>query len=285
MIVFFSDFLSTGIGEEDCEQAETETESNETPEEPDKSSRASGEIKKTWGFRQSTVAKREMPVEAATNNSDNRCAVRRSGRQSKRTDKLEEFLLTAKRGSRKSAPPGLEGGDPPSQTPTDVETASEASFDGNADSRAAEDKVESPERRTRSSTRKQTQRQTRSGRVTRGSGGATANDEGSSDNEEDSRDAIKKDLVQDLTEEEKNDSCPAHVGSTDGAEPAPEQDSEKKELPGEIDKQEETNDEAETDEESDEDSEEDQATSMVVKRGPIRTYVNKKKAANKNYPC
>uniref|UniRef100_A0A3Q3J1E8 PHD-type domain-containing protein n=1 Tax=Monopterus albus TaxID=43700 RepID=A0A3Q3J1E8_MONAL len=146
-----------------------------------------------------------MPVEAATNSPENRCPVRRSGRQSKRTDKLEEFLLTAKRGSRKSAPPTLESGDPPSQTPTDAETASEASFDGNADTKAIEDKVESPERRTRSgTTRKQTQRKARGARQTRGSGGVTAKDEGSSENEEDSRDAPKKDELHHNSEEKKD---------------------------------------------------------------------------------
>uniref|UniRef100_A0A8C6LFH4 Death inducer-obliterator 1 n=1 Tax=Nothobranchius furzeri TaxID=105023 RepID=A0A8C6LFH4_NOTFU len=118
-----------------------------------------------------------MPVEAATDSPESRCPVRRSGRQPKRTDKLEEFLLTAKRGSRKSAPPSVESGDPPSQTPTDAETASEASFDGSADSKAVEDKPESPERRTRSSTKKQTQKKTHGGRQTRSSGRVTDMDE------------------------------------------------------------------------------------------------------------
>lgn len=72
--------------------------------------------------------------------------VRRSGRQAKRTDKLEEFLVTVKRGraaARRSAPAHLESGDPPS------ETASEASFDGNAELKVNESRAPSPMRRTR----------------------------------------------------------------------------------------------------------------------------------------
>ncbi|XP_040014714.1 death-inducer obliterator 1-like isoform X2 [Xiphias gladius] len=283
------DSCSQGVGERDSEhkepfQTESENVAKETLEEPDKSSKANSEVKKTWGFRRSTVAKREMPVEAAANSSENRCPVRRSGRQSKRTDKLEEFLLTAKRGSRKSAPPSLESGDPPSQTPTDAETASEASFDGNADTKAVEDKVESPERRTRSGTRKQTQSKTQGGRQTRGVGGATVNDEGSSENEEDSRDAAKKDQLQDDNGEkkdEKSDPIPEDVGSTDTVQPQPELDSEKKEDAQEKDEQGDKNEKVETERETDEDSA-DKPVGAVVKRGPIRTYVNKKKAANKN---
>uniref|UniRef100_A0A3P9BS69 Death inducer-obliterator 1 n=1 Tax=Maylandia zebra TaxID=106582 RepID=A0A3P9BS69_9CICH len=162
---------------------------------------------------------------------ETRCPVRRSGRQPKRTDKLEEFLLNAKRASRKSAPPSVESGDPPSQTPTDAETASEASFDGNADSKAVEEKAETPERRTRSGARKQTQKKGRgSGRQTRG-GGATVKDEGSSENEEDSKDAVKN--TQDDSEEkkeEKSDLTSEAVGSVSAAQAQPEEDSEKKEF-------------------------------------------------------
>uniref|UniRef100_A0A8D0D7Z3 PHD-type domain-containing protein n=1 Tax=Sander lucioperca TaxID=283035 RepID=A0A8D0D7Z3_SANLU len=230
-----------------------------------------------------------MPVEAATDSPDNRCPVRRSGRQSKRTDKLEEFLLTAKRGSRKSAPPSLESGDPPSQTPTD-ETASEASFDGNADTKPVEDKVESPERRTRSGARKQTQRRNRGGRRARGRGGVTVKDEGSSENEEDSRDAAKKDQLPDKTEEKKDEESyprPEDVACTNTVQPQPEQDSERKEVLDEKNKHGDENDkvesEKETDKETDEDStESDKPAAMLVKRGPIRTYINKKRAANKN---
>lgn len=285
------DCLFTGFGEADSEQKEYfQTESDvakETLEEPDKSSKASREVKKTWGFRRSTVAKREMPVEAATESPENRCPVRRSGRQSKRTDKLEEFLLTAKRGSRKSAPPSLESGDPPSQTPTDVETASEASFDGNADAKAVEDKVESPERKTRSSARKQTQRKTRGGRQTRRDDGVTVKDEGSSENEEDGRDAAKDQLPDEDAEkkDEKSYPSPEDVGSTNTVQPQPEQDSEKKEVVEEKNELGDKNDKVETEKETDKETDEDSAdkpAAMLVKRGPIRTYINKKKAASKN---
>lgn len=274
--------LSTGAGDsEQLESVHTESENvaTKTLEEPDKSSKANSEIRKTWGFRRSTVAKREMPVEAATNASENRCPVRRSGRQSKRTDKLEEFLLTAKRGSRKSAPPSLESGDPPSQTPTDAETASEASFDGNADTKGAEDKVESPERRTRSSARRQAQRKTR-GRQTRGGGGSTVNEEGSSENEEDSRDGAKKDESQDNNGEkmdEKSEPSPEELGISNTTQSQPELVSEKEEVAEEADEHGNKNNKAET--ETVKDGEDKPAA--LVKRGPIRTYINKKKAANK----
>lgn len=278
--------LLTGFGEGDDKQrqqflTEGENVAKETLDEPDTSFKADSEVKKTWGFRRSTVAKREMPVEAATDIPENRCPVRRSGRQSKRTDKLEEFLLTAKRGSRKSAPPSLESGDPPSQTPTDAETASEASFDGNADTKAVEDKVESPERRTRSGSRRQTQRKTSGGRQTRGGGGLTVKDEGSSENEEDSRDAASKDQLPDKKDEKSSED----VGSTDTVQPQPEPGSEKTRDVKENNEHGDKNDKAETEEELDKETDEDRgdkSTAVLVKRGPIRTYINKKKAANKN---
>ncbi|XP_051967151.1 death-inducer obliterator 1-like [Xyrauchen texanus] len=98
--------------------------------------------------------------------------VRRSGRQAKRTDKLEEFLVTVKRGrgtGRRSGPSRLEGGDPPSQTPTDAETASKASFDGNAEAKTEEQRVASPERTRRA--------------VKPKAGGDSQSDNGSSENE------------------------------------------------------------------------------------------------------
>lgn len=278
--------LFTGPGEGDSEQTEefhtkTENVAKETLEEPDNSSKANSELKKTWGFRRSTVAKREMPVEAATDGTESRCPVRRSGRQSKRTDKLEEFLLTAKRGSRKSAPPSLESGDPPSQTPTDAETASEASFDGNPDTKTVEDKADSPERRTRSGTRKQTQRKTQGGRQTRAGSRVTVKDEGSSENEEDGRDDASKDLLQD----KKDDESPEDGGNPKRAKPQSELDSEETGAVEQKNEHGDKNDKAETekdaDKETDEDSAEKSAT-MLLKRGQIRTYVNKKKAASKN---
>ncbi|XP_041080158.1 death-inducer obliterator 1-like isoform X2 [Polyodon spathula] len=89
----------------------------------------SKEFKKTWGFRRTTIAKRELPGEVDLNDPLN-APLRRSGRQSKRTDKMEEFLSTSKRRGRRSAPANLESFDP-----TDTETASEASFDGNSETK------------------------------------------------------------------------------------------------------------------------------------------------------
>lgn len=115
--------------------------------------------------------------------------VRRSGRQAKRTDKLEEFLVTVKRGrgtGRRSCPSRIEGGDPPSQTPTDAETASEASFDGNAEAKIEEQKVASPEKRKRGK-----------GRAKRAvkpkAGGGSVSDDGSSENEEEAGEEVTKD--------------------------------------------------------------------------------------------
>ncbi|KAM7423262.1 hypothetical protein PAMA_011013 [Pampus argenteus] len=281
------DSCSEGEGGKVQFQTESENVAKETLEESDKSTKANREVKKTWGFRRSTVARREMPVEAAVDSPENRCPVRRSGRQSKRTDKLEEFLSTAKRGSRKSAPPSLESGDPPSQTPTDAETASEASFDGNADAKAIEDKAESPERRTRSSARQQTQRKTRGGRQSRSTGGgaATVKDDGSSENEDDSMDAAKKRQLQDEdneTKDEKSDQDPEDVGSTNAAQPQPEPNVEEKEVDDEKKEHRNKNDKGETEETEKEIDENTESPAALVKRGPIRTYINKKKAANKN---
>ena len=293
LVIACHDCLFTGLGEEankQKQQFQTESENvvKELLELPDKPVNANSEVKKTWGFRRSTVAKREMPVEAATDSPENRCPVRRSGRQPKRTDKLEEFLLTAKRGSRRSAPPSVESGDPPSQTPTDAETASEASFDGSADSKAVEDKAESPERKTRSSAKKQTQKKTRGGRQTRGGGRAAVKDEGSSENEEDGKDAGKKDQSQDNSEEkkdEKSDPSSEVVGSLTVAQTQPVQepvqDPEQKEDIEEMDESDLKNDKDVVEMETDENST-DQPAAMAGRRGPIRTYVNKMRAAKKN---
>uniref|UniRef100_A0A3B3YKQ3 PHD-type domain-containing protein n=1 Tax=Poecilia mexicana TaxID=48701 RepID=A0A3B3YKQ3_9TELE len=198
---------------------------------------------------------------AALKTPESRCPVRRSGRQPKRTDKLEEFLMTTKRGSRKSAPPSVESGDPPSQTPTDAETASEASFDGNAESRAAEDKAESPERRTRSSTRKQAQKKTQGGRQTRSTGRAAVKDEGSSENEEDGKD---EDQTQDDSEETKDAKPDPGTKATEGAENKVT---------------EETNEpEGETEKETDD---EDADTPAVMTRRPVNTAPVKKETKPK----
>lgn len=201
-----------------------------------------------------------MPGETAANSPDNPNPVRRSGRQPKRTEKLEDFLSSAKRIFRKSAPPCLEGGDPPSQTPTDAETASEASFDGNT-----EIKAESPDRRTRSGTRKQTQRKP-PGRQTRSKVEAVAKEAKgtSSGNEEETKDGPAK-----IVEENKIETTKDTQTGCDNprpVDPQTEQGCEKKK---------DKNDDKVKDETEEEESEK---PAVLVKRGPIRTYVNKKRA-------
>ncbi|XP_052424745.1 death-inducer obliterator 1 isoform X2 [Carassius gibelio] len=166
----------TSVSEEVKDQGDV---SEDKVEDPDKSAKPSREFKKTWGFRRTTIAKREIPGEMPAETPEGKGApVRRSGRQAKRTDKLEEFLVTVKRGrgtGRKSCPSRLEGGDPPSQTPTDAETASEASFDGNADAKIEEQKVASPEKKKRGRGRTRRAVKPKAG---------SASDDGSSENEE-----------------------------------------------------------------------------------------------------
>ncbi|XP_051532690.1 death-inducer obliterator 1-like isoform X4 [Myxocyprinus asiaticus] len=164
-------------------------------EDPEKSTKPSCEFKKTWGFRRTTIAKREIPGEMAVETPEGKGApVRRSGRQAKRTDKLEEFLVTVKRGrgtGRRSGPSRLEGGDPPSQTPTDAETASEASFDGNAEAKTEEQKVASPQKRKRG--RGRTRRA-----VKPKAGGDSHSEDGSSENEEDAGGEVTKETQENV---------------------------------------------------------------------------------------
>ncbi|XP_050978340.1 death-inducer obliterator 1 isoform X7 [Labeo rohita] len=180
----------TPVSEEVKDQNDQGDVSEDKVEDPDKSTKPSREFKKTWGFRRTTIAKREIPGEMAAETPEGKGApVRRSGRQAKRTDKLEEFLVTVKRGrgtGRRSCPSRLEGGDPPSQTPTDAETASEASFDGNADAKIEEQKAASPEKkkRGRGRTRRPVKPKTSVGSVS---------DDGSSENEEKAAGEVTKD--------------------------------------------------------------------------------------------
>lgn len=217
-------------------------------------------------------------METAADSPESRYPVRRSGRQAKRTDKLEEFLSSAKRASRKSNPLSLDGGE---HLPTDVETASEASLDGNTDFKNDEDKVESPERRTRSSTRKQQQQQQKSQclRQTRGSSRVTAKDEESSENEEDDKDTAAEDHAGD----KKDEDCPVNVGDTKTVQP--QADMESSQSTGVEQKNENESDREQMKKEADKDTDQDGSDKTVggsVKRGPLRTYVNKKKAATKN---
>uniref|UniRef100_A0AAV2M5Y7 Death-inducer obliterator 1 n=1 Tax=Knipowitschia caucasica TaxID=637954 RepID=A0AAV2M5Y7_KNICA len=236
-----------------------------------------------------------MPVEAA-DSPEVPCPVRRSGRQPKRTDKLEEFLSTAKRAARKSAPPSLEGGDPPSQTPTDAETASEASCDG-----STEAKAESPERRTRSGARKQYQRKTQGLRQTRNRSEAVAKDEASSGNEEESKEE-EPSQTQDIVKPEPAEDGQTILNNTNVIEPpmatqtgpppvqqtapptapqavpqtTPSTVPQMPQMP--ICKKEDKN----SKEPIKTEDEVSDKPAVLVKRGPIRTYINKKRAASKN---
>uniref|UniRef100_A0A3B1JB96 PHD-type domain-containing protein n=1 Tax=Astyanax mexicanus TaxID=7994 RepID=A0A3B1JB96_ASTMX len=178
----------TTVLEEEKEDKDQGNAAQEDRVEDPEKSKTSGEFKKTWGFRRTTIAQRDMPGETAAESPDAKGApVRRSGRQAKRTDKLEEFLVTVKRGrggGRRSAPLLLEGGDPPSQTPTDAETASEASFDGNAEAKAAENKAPSPAKKTRGRKKAAAKAKT----VQAGS----HSDDASSENEEEAGEEISK---------------------------------------------------------------------------------------------
>nr|XP_033819552.1 death-inducer obliterator 1 isoform X2 [Geotrypetes seraphini] len=99
----------------------------------------SKEFKKTWGFRRTTIAKREGAGDAESETLEQqhelplqlRPSLRRSGRQPKRTERVEEFLTTVRRNrGRKSAPVVLEDATEPTSCPvTDVETASEGSVE------------------------------------------------------------------------------------------------------------------------------------------------------------
>lgn len=134
------------VAEEEKDRAQSDDAHKDQVDDPEKSTKNSSELRKTWGFRRTTIAKRDMAGETSGPADSPGAPVRRSGRQAKRTDKLEEFLVTVKRGrgaTRRSAPAYLEGGDPLS------ETASEASLDRNMEADVLECKTPSPVMRTR----------------------------------------------------------------------------------------------------------------------------------------
>ncbi|XP_070600577.1 death-inducer obliterator 1 isoform X5 [Erythrolamprus reginae] len=96
----------------------------------------SKEFKKTWGFRRTTIAKREglgdadMDIAEQVSPQQQSLAPRRSGRQPKPTERVEEFLTTVRRRGRKNLPTALDDfNEPTSCHVTDVETASEGSVD------------------------------------------------------------------------------------------------------------------------------------------------------------
>lgn len=100
----------------------------------------SKEFKKTWGFRRTTIAKREglgdadMDIAEQASPQQQSLALRRSGRQPKRTERVEEFLTTVRRRGRKNLPTALDDfNEPASCHVTDVETASEGSVDSMPD--------------------------------------------------------------------------------------------------------------------------------------------------------
>ncbi|XP_044926481.1 death-inducer obliterator 1 isoform X3 [Mustela putorius furo] len=100
----------------------------------------SKEFRKTWGFRRTTIAKREGAGDADLDapepqpQQQQSLSLRRSGRQPKRTERVEEFLTTVRRRGRKNAPVSLEdSGEAASCAVTDVETASEGSVESTSE--------------------------------------------------------------------------------------------------------------------------------------------------------
>lgn len=103
----------------------------------------SKEFRKTWGFRRTTIAKREGTGDAELDSVDQQpqqqqsLSLRRSGRQPKRTERVEEFLTTVRRRGRKTVPVSPEDPSEPTSCPvTDVETASEGSVESTSDSKS-----------------------------------------------------------------------------------------------------------------------------------------------------
>ncbi|KAJ6665756.1 hypothetical protein lerEdw1_002126 [Lerista edwardsae] len=110
----------------------------------------SKEFKKTWGFRRTTIAKREglgdvdMDVAEQPSPQQQSLALRRSGRQPKRTERVEEFLTTVRRRGRKNLPAALEDmSESASCHVTDIETASEGSVESTSDTKTITQKCHS----------------------------------------------------------------------------------------------------------------------------------------------
>ncbi|XP_070275734.1 death-inducer obliterator 1 isoform X2 [Myotis yumanensis] len=103
----------------------------------------SKEFRKTWGFRRTTIAKREGAGDTELDSVDQQpqqqqsLSLRRSGRQPKRTERVEEFLTTVRRRGRKTVPISPEDPSESTSCPvTDVETASEGSVESSSDSKS-----------------------------------------------------------------------------------------------------------------------------------------------------
>lgn len=119
----------------------------------------SKEFKKTWGFRRTTIAKRESLGDADMDIAEQQpspqqqqsLALRRSGRQPKRTERVEEFLTTVRRRGRKNLPAALEDlSEPTSCHVTDAETASEGSVESLTEIKPASQKCRSKDSRGQS---------------------------------------------------------------------------------------------------------------------------------------
>ncbi|XP_011789857.1 PREDICTED: death-inducer obliterator 1 isoform X2 [Colobus angolensis palliatus] len=122
----------------------------------------SKEFRKTWGFRRTTIAKREGagdaeadPLEPPPPQQQLGLSLRRSGRQPKRTERVEQFLTIARRRGRRSAPVSLEdSGEPTSCPATDAETASEGSVESASEARSGPQSASTPVKERPSSSEK-----------------------------------------------------------------------------------------------------------------------------------
>ncbi|XP_048354398.1 death-inducer obliterator 1 isoform X2 [Sphaerodactylus townsendi] len=118
----------------------------------------SKEFKKTWGFRRTTIAKREGLGEGDMDAAEQQpspqqqsLALRRSGRQPKRTERVEEFLTTVRRRGRRTLPAALEDlNEPTSCQVTDIETASEGSVESLTEIKSASQKRRSKDSKSQS---------------------------------------------------------------------------------------------------------------------------------------
>lgn len=265
----------TSVSEEVTDQKGiSDVSEDRVEEDAEKSTTPSRELKKTWGFRRTTIAKREIPGEMAAETPDAKGApVRRSGRQAKRTDKLEEFLVTVKRGrgtGRRSCPSRLEGGDPPSLTATDAETASENSFDGNTDAKTEERKVASPVKRKRGRGR------ARKSAKPKASGGSVSDDCSSENEEEPEGEVTKEEHVETATSaedgkdvESKEEEQAMDVKKEDEKEEEKEEEEEDNKKENKEENKEENK--GENEEENKEENKEKSSDDSINRRPPTRS--------------
>ncbi|XP_061487021.1 death-inducer obliterator 1 isoform X2 [Rhineura floridana] len=164
-------FENSSMEEENLESVALESESNmentslalddkdeQSNEDEQKAIKpTSKEFKKTWGFRRTTIAKREglgdaeMDIAEQSSPQQQSLALRRSGRQPKRTERVEEFLTTVRRRGRKILPTALEDlSEPASCHVTDIETASEGSVESMPDVKVMAQKCRSKDSKDQS---------------------------------------------------------------------------------------------------------------------------------------